>query len=821
MASNRKGTDNFIQDEDRIIQRPLEEVMHESIIPYAEYVIMERALPRVEDGLKPVQRRILYTMYELGLTPDKPHRKSARIVGDTLGKYHPHGDTSIYDAMVRMAQDFNMRGLLVDGHGNFGSIDGDTAAAMRYTEARLTPLAMEMLRDIDKETVKFNLNFDDTMKEPEMLPGRFPNLLVNGATGIAVGMATNIPPHNLCEVLDAVIAQMENPNISLDQLLTIVPGPDFPTGGIIIGQDGIRDAYETGKGKFFVRAKVEVEKAPGGKKLLVITELPYQVNKATLLERIMKLSEERKGVLTGIADIRDESDRQGIRAVIELKKDGDPDKILNYLYKYSDLQISYGVNIVAIADGKPRELGLKSILDYYIRHQKDVVTHRTQYELEKAKAREHILEGLMIATQNIDEVIAIIRSSKNPKEARKKLMNRFMLTEIQGQAILDMRLQKLTGLEISNLEREYKAIKKQIRELEKILSSERVLIGVIKKELLDVKKKYEAPRRTLIIEDAKEAEIKAEDLMHVEDTVITMTRNQDIKRVPVKSYNRSNRDVESVETRDMDYIEFVEKSATDHRVLFFTDIGNCYILDGREIPEGKWRDKGVPLITLLTNLEEGERPIAIISVKDFSKEEYIQFYTAQGMIKRTPLSEYDAIKSKIIACGLNKDDRVIGAQLTCGEKDSMIITAQGMSIRFHGGEVSAMGRTARGVKAIRLKEDDFVVMGCEVDDEGEIIVITDRGFTSRTILADYRTQGRGGVGSRTIRFAKDGSNGRCLISGFYVKEPYEIILQQKDGTTTRVDTESISIDQRDGVGQSVVLVIMDNEISTAYRNYTD
>ena len=461
MASNRKKDHGFIQTNDEnIIQRPLEDVMHESIIPYAEYVIMERALPRVEDGLKPVQRRILFSMYELGLSPDKPYRKSARIVGDTLGKYHPHGDSSVYDAMVRMAQDFNMRALLVDGHGNFGSIDGDAAAAMRYTEARLTPLAMEMLRDLEKDTIKFSLNFDDTLKEPDMLPARFPNVLVNGASGIAVGVATNIPPHNLGEAIDAVIAQMEDPDISLDQLLEIMPGPDFPTGGIVIGQDEIRNAYETGRGKFFLRAKVDIENAPGGKKLLVISELPYQVNKAALLERILKLTEEKKGVLSGISDIRDESDRDGIRAVIELKKDVDPEIVLNYLYKYSDLQITFGANMVVIADGKPQQLGLKDILEHYIRHQKEVVTRRTRYDLEKARAREHILEGLMIAIQNIDEVIAIIRSSESPAKARIRLVKRFGLSQIQAQAILDMRLQRLTGLEISNLKKEYEEIKK-------------------------------------------------------------------------------------------------------------------------------------------------------------------------------------------------------------------------------------------------------------------------------------------------------------------------------------------------------------------------
>ncbi|SFQ42094.1 DNA gyrase subunit A [Caldicoprobacter faecalis] len=820
MASKRMDNE-FMQNQDNVIQKPLEEVMHESIIPYAEYVIMDRALPRVEDGLKPVQRRILYTMYELGLTPDKPHRKSARIVGDTLGKYHPHGDASVYEAMVRMAQDFNMRALLVDGYGNFGSIDGDTAAAMRYTEARLTPLAMEMLRDIDKDTVKFSLNFDDTLKEPDMLPGRFPNVLVNGASGIAVGMATNIPPHNLGEAIDAVIAQMENPDISLDELLKIMPGPDFPTGGIIIGQDEIKKAYETGHGRIFLRARVEVEDAPGGKKLLVIKELPYQVNKAALLEKILNLSEEKKGVLTGIADIRDESDRQGIRAVIELKKDAAPEKILNYLYKYSDLQVSFGINMVVIADGKPQQLGLKAIIDYYIRHQKDVVTRRTRYELDKAKARQHILEGLMVAIQNIDEVIAIIRSSENPGKAKQRLMDKFNLTDVQAQAILDMRLQKLTGLEISNLKKEYEDLTRQIRRLENILSSEQALINVIKQELLEIKEKYADPRRTKIIEDVKEAEISVEDLIYVEDAVITLSHNQYIKRVPAKSYSRSSRDVESVETGDGDYIEFVVESATDHKVLIFTDVGNCYTLACNDIPEGKWRDRGVPLYTLVNSLEGGERPVAVLSVKEFAEDQYIQFYTAMGMIKRTPLIEYNAKKTKIQACGLNEGDKVVAVELTRGDRDVMLITREGMSIRFHGDEVPSVGRTAKGVKAIRLKEDDEVIFASEVDDEGEIVVVTDRGFVKRTLLVDYQPQGRGGVGFRTIRFAKNKSNGRYLVAAFYVKEPYEIILQQKDGTVTRVSTESIAITERDGAGEAALLVLMDNEVCAAYRNYKD
>lgn len=819
--TRKKTSDEFTQNEELIIHKPLEEVMHESIMPYAEYVIMERAIPRVEDGLKPVQRRILYTMYELGIGPDKPYRKSARIVGDALGKYHPHGDSSVYDAMVRMAQDFVMRAQLVDGHGNFGSMDGDSAAAMRYTEARLAPLAMELIRDIEKDTVPFSLNFDDTLKEPDVLPGRFPNLLVNGSSGIAVGIATNIPPHNLGEVIDGVIAQMENPDISLDSLMEIIKGPDFPTGGVIIGKDEIKKAYATGKGRIIVRAKVDIEDGGGGKKLLVIKEVPYQVNKATLLERIVKLREERKGVLNGIADVRDESDRNGIRAVIEVKKDGDAEKILNYLYKYSDLQVTFGANMVAIADGKPKQMGLKEIIEYYIKHQKDVVTRRTKYDLDKARARGHILEGLMIAVNNIDEVIAIIRSSKNPKAAKERLIKTFELSEEQAQAILDMRLQKLTSLEIINLEKEYKEVKKQIERLEAILGSEKRLINLIKKELLEIKKKYADERRTKIIEDETKAEIKTEDLIHVEDAVITLTHNQDIKRVPIKAFSRSSKDVEVVDTREMDYIEFLVESATDHKLLFFTNEGNCYSLEAIHVPEGKWRDKGVPLSTLINGFERSEKIVGVISVKDFEESQYVQFYTRDGMVKRTPLSEYNARKTKIQACGLKDNDEVINVELTDGTKDILIITQRGMSIRFRGKEVSSMGRTARGVKSIQLKQGDTVVFGKEIDDEGEIVVITDRGFGKRTLASDYQVQGRGGVGFRTFTFNKNQSNGRILLDAFYVKEPYEIILQKADGSTVRVNTEDISITERDGKGEALTVVVMDNDIRYVYRNYNE
>ncbi len=526
-------------DPSRILQTTVEDVMHQSMMPYAEHVILERALPRVEDGLKPVQRRILYTMMELGTTPDKPHRKCARIVGDCLGKYHPHGDSSVYDALVRMAQDFSMRGTMVDGHGNFGSIDGDSAAAMRYTEARMTPLALLMLRDIEKDTVPFRLNFDDTLKEPDMLPARFPNLLVNGASGIAVGLATNIPPHNLGESIRAALAIIDNPDISLDELMKIIPGPDFPTGGVLVRNEELRKGYETGRSKLSLRARVHVEDGIAGRKLLVITEVPYMVNKAAMLEKILKLTEEKKGQLGNIYDIRDESDREGMRAVIELKKDADADKILKLLYKYSDLQVTFGVNMVAIADGKPVQMGLKTMLMHFIRHQKNVVSRRTAYDLNQAKARAHILQGLMIAVDNLDEVIALIRASKNPKEAKTRLMERFALSEVQAQAILDMRLQRLTNLEILALRKEYEDILKLIDKLEGILKSEKKLLAVIAKELKEIAEEYGDPRRTSI-EDADESPVEEEEKNTPEETIVAFTGSSQLKRMNPAVYRTSS-----------------------------------------------------------------------------------------------------------------------------------------------------------------------------------------------------------------------------------------------------------------------------------------
>lgn len=819
--ARKKISDEFRQNDDLVIQKPLEEVMHDSIMPYAEYVILERALPRVEDGLKPVQRRILYTMHELGLSPDKPHRKSARVVGDTLGKYHPHGDSSVYDAMVRMSQDFSMGVPLVDGHGNFGSMDGDSAAAMRYTEVRMTPLATEILRDIGKDTVDFSLNFDDTLKEPDVMPGRFPNLLVNGASGIAVGLATNIPPHNLGEVIDGVIYQMENPNIETRDLLNIIKGPDFPTGGTVIGQDEIVKAYESGRGRIVLRAKVDMEKGTAGKTLLVIKELPYQVNKALLLERILKLREERRGILNGILDIRDESDRNGIRAVIEVRRDGDPEKILNYLYKYSDLQVTFGINMVAIAGGKPQQLSLKEINSHYIEHQKEVVRRRTQFDLDRAKAREHIIEGLIIAIKNIDRVIKIIRESKNVAIARKNLRKEFSLSEIQAQAILDMRLSRLTSLEILNLEKEYADIRKLIKKLEKILSSEKTLLELIKSELLSLREAHDHSRRTFIIKDGSEAEIRTEDIIQVEECFLVLTKGQDIKRVSTRSFNRLNLDKEDLDMADSDTIEFALDAKTNHRILLMTEEGNCYSLDALDIPEVRWRDSGTQLVSLLNGFQRNERIVSMFSLEVFDEKTFFQFYTSFGQVKRSATKDYETRRSKIQACGLAKGDSVVKVELIEGEKDIILVSREGMSIRFRGDEVSTIGRTARGVRGMQLRDDDRVIYGGQIDGEGSLLLVTDRGVAKRTSIGEYQRQGRGGLGFRSLSFYKNRANGRYIIDALYLAKSVDLIFQQKDGSLTILNSSEIPLGPRDGRGSSVVLALMDNTVENMYKAFYD
>ena len=799
---------------EEVIQCPMEEIMHDSMIPYSEHVILERALPRVEDGLKPVQRRILYTMNELGLTPDKPHRKCARIVGDCLGKYHPHGDTSVYEALARMAQDFSLRAMLVDGHGNFGSVDGDGPAAMRYTEARMRPLAIDMLRDIDKDTVSFSLNFDDTQKEPDVLPARFPNLLVNGASGIAVGLATNIPPHNPAEVISGVIAQIDNPDITTDELMTYIPAPDFPTGGILLRDGELKTAYETGRAKLQLRARVHIEDGPAGRKLLAITEVPYQVPKAAMLEKILRLSEEKKGILTGIHDIRDESDRTGLRAVIELKRDVDPEKVLAYLYKYSDLQVTYGVNMVCIAGGKPMQLGLKAMIGYFIQHQKNVVTRRTKYDLDQALNRAHILEGLIIAVDNLDEVIRLIRASKTPKEARVALMNAFALTEIQAQAILDMRLQRLTNLEIISLRNEYAELEKLIHKLQGILKSEKKLMDVIKKELTEIKERYTDPRRTSIV-DAKAAEMVVEPEAPVADeAVVLLTKGGFLKRLLPKNYEKQLAAEASPEAP-----AYLFTTETDQKLLIFTDRGNCYPLVVSQVPECRLKDRGMPLGGLLQGLEAGETVVAMFCVTpngDWPGD--LMFMSKKGMVKRTAFSEYAVRKPKFAAVNLKAGDALLAVMpISEGMESLMLVTRQGLVIHFPIGEIAAIGRVSAGVKGMLVGAEDEVLAAIEGGDEGELIVITDQGYAKRSLMADFETQARAGKGVHGITLQKNGANGRQIAAAFKVKEPFDFVILQKDGTATPANTEQLRIEMRAGKGQPFVLVAGDNVVTGVDR----
>ena len=816
MAKKKTSDNRPIPKDDpsRILQTSVEDVMHQSMIPYAEHVILERALPRVEDGLKPVQRRILYTMMELGTTPDKPHRKCARIVGDCLGKYHPHGDSSVYDAMVRMAQDFSMRATMVDGHGNFGSIDGDSAAAMRYTEARMTPLAMLMLRDIEKDTVPFRLNFDDTLKEPDMLPARFPNLLVNGATGIAVGLATNIPPHNLKESINAVIAQIENPSISLDELMQIIPGPDFPTGGVLVNNEEIRKGYETGRSKLSVRARVEIEDGAAGRKLIVIHEIPYTVNKANMLEKILKLSEEKKAQLGCIYDIRDESDRNGMRAVIELKKDTDVQKVLNYLYKYSDLQVTFGVNMVAIAEGKPVQMGLKTMIGHFIRHQKDVVTRRTQYELKHARARAHILQGLMIAVDNLDEVIALIRSSKNPKEAKEKLMARFDLTEIQAQAILDMRLQRLTNLEIVALRKEYEEILKLIDKLEGILGSEKKLLNVIKKELQEIADEYADERRTTI-EAAEEVSAEAfKEVIAPEEVIVAYTRAGFLKRMRPDVYRKNP--LPTREENEPDSAEFLFMSRTDETLLIFTDHGNCYPLSVNGLNECKPKDRGQLLTGVLVGLEDGEKAlwIACLRMADIGHMPDFLFVTKQGMIKRTAAADYDVRSKKFAAVNIKKDDALLAVLPAANRDDILMFSRSGMCIRFALDTVPTQGRVSAGVKCMQVDDGDEVIWVGQIGDTEQMVLFSERGYAKRLLAVDFEKQNRNGKGVKSFYFNKNGSNGKYLAGIVKCeKRPCDLIITQHQSPATRVGKDTILLQSKTDRGNPCVMAILDDVVT--------
>ncbi|MGB9661944.1 MAG: DNA gyrase subunit A [Moorellaceae bacterium] len=783
----------------------IEEEMKRSYIDYAMSVIVGRALPDVRDGLKPVHRRILYAMYEANMTPDKPYKKSARVVGDVLARYHPHGDAAVYETMVRLAQDFACRYPLIDGHGNFGSIDGDSPAAMRYTEARLSNLAMAMLADIEKDTVDFIPNYDGTLKEPVVLPARFPNLLVNGSAGIAVGMATNIPPHNLGEIIDALVLLIEKPEVGLKELLQIVKGPDFPTGGLIIGREGIRAAYRTGRGTVKIRAKAQIETLSGGKSQIVITEVPYQVNKARLIETIAELVREKK--IEGISDLRDESDRTGLRVVIELKRDVQARVILNQLYRHTQMQENFGIIMLALVDGRPKVLNLKEMMEYYLLHQKDIVTRRTKYLLSQAEARAHILEGLRIALQYLDEVIKTIRRSADADTARKALMEKFSLSEKQAQAILDMRLQRLTALEREKIEEEYQELEKKIAYYREVLASEAKVMEIVRDELLEIKAKYGDPRRTQIV--AEEQPLDVEDFIPEEDVVITITHRGYIKRLPLDTYRsqrRGGRGVQAIATREEDFVEHLFVATTHHYLLFFTNRGKVYRLRAHEVPEGTRQARGTALVNLIY-LSSGERITAVIPVKDFAEDKYLFMATRQGIVKKTPLNEYQSSRRDgLIALGLQEGDELIGVELTGGEDEIILATRQGKVIRFSETEVRGVGRTAQGVKGIDLEEGDKVAAMARVQPGAQAVLVSERGFGKRTPIEEYRGQSRGGKGLIGMKITEKTGP---LASLIMAHEEDELMLITAEGLLIRLNIADIS--QQGRYTQGVTLMRLEKE----------
>ncbi|WP_051123227.1 DNA gyrase subunit A [Paenisporosarcina sp. HGH0030] len=788
--------------------------MKTSFLDYAMSVIVQRALPDVRDGLKPVHRRILYAMQDLGNTAEKPYKKSARIVGDVIGKYHPHGDTAVYDTMVRMAQHWSYRYMLVDGHGNFGSVDGDAAAAMRYTESRMSKIAMELLRDINKNTIDFKDNYDGQEKEPIVLPSRYPNLLVNGTSGIAVGMATNIPPHHLGETIEAVLALAENEAITTEELMEIIPGPDFPTGGIILGRSGIRRAYETGRGSVIIRGKVEIEQKSNGKEVILVHELPFQVNKARLIEKIAELVRDKK--IDGITDLRDESDRNGMRIVIEVRKDANANVLLNNLYKQTALQSSFGVNMLALVDGQPKVLGLKEILYHYLEHQKVVIKRRTQFELTKAEDRAHILEGLRIALDHIDEIIALIRSSQTGEEAKQGLIAQFNLSERQAQAILDMRLQRLTGLERDKIEEEYKELQKLIAELRAILADELKVIQIIREELNEVKERFSDKRRTEITAGGAEM-MEDEDLIPRENSVLTLTHNGYIKRLPVNTYRsqkRGGRGVQGMGTNENDFVEHLLYTSTHDTILFFTNTGKVYRAKGYEIPEYGRTAKGLPIVNLL-GVDKEEKVTAMIQMASFEDDAYFIFTTRLGVTKRTPVSGFANIRANgLISISLRDDDELISVRLTDGKKHIIIGTRNGMLVRFEETDIRSMGRTASGVRGIRLREDDHVV-GMEILEPGqEVLVVTENGYGKRTPEEEYRLQSRGGVGIKTSQIT-DKTGPLSAVKAVDGSE--DLMLITINGMLIRMDVNSISITGRSTQGVRLIRLGDDELVATVAK----
>jgi DNA gyrase subunit A len=801
---------------DKIHDVDLKKTMEDSYIDYAMSVIASRALPDVRDGLKPVQRRILYSMIELNNGPDKPHRKCARIVGDTMGKYHPHGDSSIYEALVKLAQDFSTRYPLVDGHGNFGSVDGDGAAAMRYTEARLSKISMEMLADINKDTVDFNPNFDETEKEPAVLPARYPNLLVNGTSGIAVGMATNIPPHNLREVVDAVVKIIDNRILEdrqtdIDEIMSIVKGPDFPTGGVILGRSGIEEAYRTGRGKIRVSAVANIEPMSNGKNRIIVTEIPYMVNKAKLIEKIAELVRDKK--IDGITDLRDESDRSGMRICIELRRDVNANIVLNQLYKHTQMQDTFGVIMLALVNQQPRVLNLLEMLQYYLAHQEEVVTRRTKYELNKAEERAHILEGLLIALDNIDEVIQIVRSSRTTQDAKNRLMERFQLSDPQSQAIVDMRIRALTGLEREKLEAEYAELEVRIAELKGILADEKKLLAVIKEEILIISAKYGDERRTDIGQD--DGEMTVEDLIANENTVIAMTNLGYIKRMSesnFKSQHRGGKGIKGMQTIEEDFIADLLMTTTHHYILFFTNKGKVYRLKTFEIPEGSRVSRGTAIVNLI-QLGAGEKVTAIIPIKSYDKNKYLFMATKNGMVKKTALNEYENIrKSGLQAITLREGDELIEVKSTDDTKDILMVTKLGQCIRFHETDVRPTGRTSMGVVGMKLSEDDEIV-GMQLNTQGDaLLIVSEKGMGKKTLMEEYTPQNRGGKGVKCYKIhAKTGA----IVGAKAVKEGQEILIITTEGIVIRLNVDDISTLGRITSGVKLIQVDSEKDITVA------
>ena len=795
----------------KILPVNLEHEMKFSYIDYAMSVIVSRAIPDVRDGLKPVHRRILYAMQEAGMTSGKPYKKSARIVGEVLGKYHPHGDTSVYDAIVRMAQNFSMRYTLADGHGNFGSVDGDPAAAMRYTEVRMSKIAELMLQDIDKETVNFVPNYDESLKEPSVLPAKFPQLLVNGTSGIAVGMATNIPPHNMGEVIDATLLLIDNPAADLGDLMEKIQGPDFPTAAQILGNEGIVDAYKTGRGSIKMRAKTEVDTLPNGKPRIIVTELPYQVNKARLIEKIADLVREK--TIEGITDLRDESDRDGMRIVMELRKDINPQIMLNQLFKHTQMQDTFGVIMLALVDGKPKVLTLKQVLQHYIKHQEEIVTRRTKFDLDKAKARAHILEGLTTAIDNLDAVIKIVRESETVANAKDELSQKFGLSEIQAQAILDLRLQKLTGLEREKIETELRFVKTAIEKLTEILGDENKVLEIIKTELLAVKEKFNDPRRTEIIRDEVQIKFDEEDLIHDDDIVITLTRGGYVKRISLATYKSQKRGgigVTGMSTKAEDIVEHILITTNHHTILFFTNRGRVFPLKAYQIVESSRVAKGVHISNLIP-IDGDELVTALIKVKDFDPTRYLFMATKKGLVKKTQLSEFNAAaKRGVIAIKLQKGDELIGVKFTEGERNVILGTAKGKAIVFAEEEVRAMSRPTQGVRGIKLSKGDYVVGMDKLSPDAELLTVSAEGYGKRTPTSEYRSQGRGGVGIINMKVTEKTGD---VIGIKVVRPDRDLLLITTEGLVIRTNVSDISVISRNTQGVMLMKTKPDDKVA--------